>query len=1037
MRNFHKIVVVAFLVFFIGLSSSFALDSLEVKEFDNCRVEFYEIMRMFSQDNSHASTVLASRAQNDVYGYAICYDALSGGTQQLSQVISPPQSGNEIIEDLIRSCTGRNHVLTLYSQFNSHVDMSSVSNNIFTESRFNDSNWNANNQICYGLFENCRVQDEGASGNNEVVVGQVSHQTNAHIYSAEFSDDSFSRQNIVCEVPFCDNTNLGIMYPILFDFEEKYEQSDFTVNTTNAEFEYASEPGNAFTNSRSGRLKFTFIESPQTIWFTELYKQDWSLYNYLEFYIKPETSGSIQFSIENQTFIIDNYVVGQYKLLDWNLIRIPLSEVSNLSSITKVGFEIPSWSASRNIDSEFEFLVDTFLLLDTATDATTMTKRQYCVASSNGVESTVVGWNDNLDSSEFTCDQSSFMWTGQRCCGDGLYETYIDGKLGCYVDNIIEENTVFSYTNYSVNTEQFLDVFCPGDVCSLLVPLVSVDSATPSRYHITQTSNDVKIYFNDTNSLHSNKSDATIQIKPLKPQFIYGNEYEFDAQTNLSVAKDKYGYYFCGDLNQNMLDTFEGHSDNLTPVTSCTVVNDYFCSNQGFWSKNVSDVEGEYFPLATSSSDSRLPVRNASQRLFLSEDFDDPTSSQCCPHNSCWHAGKCFANQADVSFDEVIVDGEFVSAADGHRCINGVWEEQNRQRGLRQNEYGLCERDDQCFISNTIWDPIQPGTCIDSGEYYQDYYCHNGSWSTRTVLTAGFLKNFAEVDPSSQFTLHCDNFANVINFDASTVTQNETTYADLFEGSFFEMGTLSGTKTGLCDLAISPTDVENCVNNMCVLQKDDVFYIGTSFNQINDDNGEYYTPEEIFDELYVDLELDCQGTPNDDGFIECISQLDNMEWLYHEESRIILHSLDERTWLSTSLTSLQNWFNLFVDFFRSSQISRLIPDGSLIQILYEKQSGSNFHVAAYREEEGKARSPNHNYVVKYGESTTNVDTLPFICESLQRYNVFRKRDLDINEDVLTLRGCDTSNPTEIFVDTTRGDSLEVWSRITVSLRDSE
>ncbi|MFT4312955.1 MAG: hypothetical protein ACMXYA_00965, partial [Candidatus Woesearchaeota archaeon] len=1024
---YQKYVVIIFIL--TSLIPLVLSNDLEITVTENIDcTDAYEIFRVFTEYNSHAATTTSARLRDPTFELAFCYD----NSDQM--VIHPPPDSQ--FEDMVRTCTGRNHIFSLYSQFNSHVDMQSVTNNIFTNPRFADEEWNANIPVCFGLFENCRVQGSSANTNYEVTIAQVSHPTNAHIYGPDFSHDTIPTQYVVCEVPYCGSSDIGTVYPILFDFETNYEDTDFTPKTEGqfVQFQYDSEL--AFTNARSGRFFFPMINPEEKIIFDEIYKQDWSWYDHLEFYILPETIGGLFLEINDVRISIDEYVVGMYKKLEWNLVRIPLSIFPDIETVESIAFIHNAFFANFDEDIGGNYLVDTFMLRDTSANPTSLTDRFFCSGHTTGTGLVLPRWRSDLNEvsgSSFACQQSPFTSTGTNCCGEGFFETYADGELGCYIDSVISSNSVFSYIDFTLNSNQFEQRLCVGKPCRINIPLVLSDTSASDKFVLTDFDDSVDIRFESTNGTTSNKTDDILLMYDTRPNFIYGEELVL-GELNQTQETGNYGFYFCG-LDSSVKEAFQGASDTLQDANTCMVVNDYFCSTEGFWSNDNDNVEGAYFDDAIDANLRHSP-RPASDRLVEKFDFaDNPEQpSGCCPHDSCWHEGVCFANQANAEYSGVIRDGDyFHEGLSGQRCINGEWEYQERQRGLRQTDFGFCSNPNSCFIASSIFDPIQPGNCIDDGEFYQDYLCKEGSWSTRTVLVSGLLKEFAGVTASDSFTLHCDYFENVLNFGGQTLTTDGRQYRDILTGQQITQEGLSGRVTSLCDLSLSENEVEDCVNNFCILQKNNVFYLGTSLNQINDEGGEFVRPDEIFNQLYDDLNLNCAGSPNSAGFIRCSSNSGDT-WQFNEDLHIVLYTQDQRNLLQRSLDLFSTTWNGFLNIFRASSLERLVPEDSLIQILYEKQN-SQIHVAAFREEEGKARAAAHNYVVTFGERTENVETISFICDSLIEYNALRLRQTGIQP--LELQGCASSEPQDIFITSNIADSREIWSRITISLRDTE
>ncbi|MFT4313141.1 MAG: hypothetical protein ACMXYA_01930, partial [Candidatus Woesearchaeota archaeon] len=830
----------------------------------------------------------------------------------------------------------------------------------------------------------------------------------------------------------CTSTTVGQIKNVFLDFTE-----DFDAYQTSGSGSFSKYSDN-FVHSGTHSGMLVFNQDRTEVIFTDLYKNNWFLYDFLEFYILPESVGSLYLNINGNEFLIEEYVVHTYSALEWNKVQIPLQNIFDSGNIKNMTFSINTQYVNFQNDNIYTFLVDTFVLRNTYEEIDFL-RLEYCNAVSVGPINYFL--DSTLDGSEgqmFACGISPFTPVGTRCCGATSRETFPGYSVACYAQRPMPENRPFDYVRFSLN-DQTRETFCLGPTCELLLPtiltpysdtiLFSLSSPNQnSRFLMGETNGlEANVTFSSTGSFQSENSQDKILIELQQPRFIYGlRTYIESGEVQTS---DSHDFYFCGETdNRAFIDRSQ-----LRQAPVCSVVGEYFCSPQGFWSDDNSDVEGSYRADADSLSAPRETPVSSSQRIYMRNSIDQ-SSQGCCPENSCWHNGVCFANQANAPFSGVItMDGEYdLDSLEGNRCINGQWTNQEIKRGINNNEFGFCEKESQCLISTSIVDPIQPGTCIDSGKFYQDYFCQGGTWSTRTFLVAKALKEMAGLTTSDSFTLHCDYFEDVINFDKSTLTDSGRNYAEIFNGRFYRSD-LSSSVDSLCNLRVSD-EQENCVNNFCVLQHNNKFYLGTTFNQINSDENddEFLNPVDVFNELDPRLELDCTGDVNEDGLRECVSSIPTHIWLYDEELRLLVHTDDTSSFWQNFAQGFQNIVTFILPFLRDSPLDDLIPDDAIVQSIFEKQN-DDFHIAAFRQEEGKGFDAQIDYVVKYGRLQDDSQTINFICQGLSELNILRQSR---GQNVLELRRCNESNPQDIQIQSQDRNDREIWSRITVALRDN-
>ncbi|MBN2141713.1 hypothetical protein JW711_00130 [Candidatus Woesearchaeota archaeon] len=131
----------------------------------------------------------------------------------------------------------------------------------------------------------------------------------------------------------------------------------------------------------------------------------------------------------------------------------------------------------------------------------------------------------------------------------------------------------------------------------------------------------------------------------------------------------------------------------------------------------------------------------------------------CCSPNQCWDAlkGKCINEQTDFNDFYRIPETNAT-----YKCQDGSWGRLGAERYTPDRcQSGYCPVDGQCLL-NPNGNPLQNGNlssdanpqCLNSGQFLNDDYCLNGSWSSRTRLAALTLSKLVESE-QDDFTLFC------------------------------------------------------------------------------------------------------------------------------------------------------------------------------------------------------------------------------------------------------------------------------------------
>ncbi|MBN2142915.1 hypothetical protein JW711_06320, partial [Candidatus Woesearchaeota archaeon] len=205
---------------------------------------------------------------------------------------------------------------------------------------------------------------------------------------------------------------------------------------------------------------------------------------------------------------------------------------------------------------------------------------------------------------------------------------------------------------------------------------------------------------------------------------------------------------------------------NLTKATIYDLVNyypectttylpkrgNYFCDVDGNWKYARGSLVSPHL--------SKLPYD-----LFIymqSQNYSVQLSPQaCCGEDSCWDPleGRCIGEQKE--YDEFYFVNE---TGNSYKCQGGEWALQGAKRFTPDGCFGgFCPVDGQCLF-NPLGSPKDNGMigygyrpqCLDSGQFLNDDYCANGSWSSRTRLAAIALSRLVN-SPTEEFVLSCSD----------------------------------------------------------------------------------------------------------------------------------------------------------------------------------------------------------------------------------------------------------------------------------------
>ncbi|MBN1792377.1 hypothetical protein JW826_01710, partial [Candidatus Woesearchaeota archaeon] len=134
-------------------------------------------------------------------------------------------------------------------------------------------------------------------------------------------------------------------------------------------------------------------------------------------------------------------------------------------------------------------------------------------------------------------------------------------------------------------------------------------------------------------------------------------------------------------------------------------------------------------------------------------------TAACCSPGQCWDPlqDKCIFEQKGFSEYYQLPDSNVT-----YKCQNGEWGILGGERYTPDGcTSGFCPQDGQCLF-DPKGSPFQNGNvsfgsrpqCINSGQFYGDHHCLNGSWSSRTRLAAITLSRMLKSD-RDEFVLSC------------------------------------------------------------------------------------------------------------------------------------------------------------------------------------------------------------------------------------------------------------------------------------------
>ncbi|MBI2657831.1 hypothetical protein HYX08_04015 [Candidatus Woesearchaeota archaeon] len=414
-------------------------------------------------------------------------------------------------------------------------------------------------------------------------------------------------------------------------------------------------------------------------------------------------------------------------------------------------------------------------------------------------------WRRTIGNSEYVCigkGRESVV----ECCGDGSCKSRVDGKrlsTGQSVnpekseneaaqktianrDEITGNAVANEITANAVSTNDAKTYYCRSDrkfVTDLDVPnsqikdktLIGKNKATCEKAGFTWTGTKCCSEDDDPGENYNDigGTGGCFDKKPvISVSFVEGTEesvVNFNGEFH-GCAVDKNNFNKNNDGLSSLADKHTGAA-LITNHEYC--FNDpgknYYCSYTEKWMQTDGTDKAHV---------SFAPVQNPKQ------------AADCCAAEECWDGEKCAENQRDDPLAQ--------PTGANSRCIDGEWTESELRFTVDDGASGFCPKKSQCLAN--VFGKEERTQCLESGDYFDDNFCENGAWSTRTKLLAMKLLEMK----SGDFALSCDNKENTLN-DLQYLTESNAAATNI----------LSSLKS----------------NNFCVLKTGSKIAAATSINK--------------------------------------------------------------------------------------------------------------------------------------------------------------------------------------------------------------
>jgi hypothetical protein len=741
---------------------------------------------------------------------------------------------------------------------------------------------------------------------------------------------------------------------------------------------------------------------------------------------------------------------------EWHLLRIPIQAASG-RFIRNISFIFDPKYANYVNGFDYEFWTDRMTLTKTGSNARVYYCTEYTDLDNGNV---YYDWIDDLDynmnfqEGKIACNAREYSgWTGSRCCGDDsnpnvdgvVYvqkkEFYTDNESGCWSGQVINEDVPLQIYDLNFNEKPF--TFECGDEdgdCMIPIPPLLDEEAGES---ITITGADAMFTnFTQGGEVNGTTTDRfvdSVLLRKEQPEITYYNGTMWGCHTPYKGTKgtDNSG----AQSTEVILEDINYERDGqLVDGGSCVIKGSYFCDPEGYWSDDTSMEALDIVTLDPAnntvtyhnfcqpdSKETQCPEFNAVNRTKLSKDYHNNDYS-CCPDNYCWNGSICIENMANRPWAPPLeMDGN----GSGNRCVDGFWNWNLKKYDWYHKDSGWCPDNNDCLVHNSTqaeYNSSANPQCVHSGEYTGDYYCDAGTWSTRTKVVGTYLQSVALQESPDDYSLFCDHFDTALNYVGTVDNKDMRTVLQglrAVEGAFFT--------ESICDIA-STSEVDECVNNFCVLRyDDDKVIIGTSLNAPLDTNGTIGS--------HFGIES-CLG--NGGEFADC-----GDGWFYHEDMMLLIYNpnaggiIPELTeFISFIVAPIVNFFKALISWHEDSlepmpsQLSGsldYLSETTLFDALYIAQSGEKRVLGT---KETKWDNSEGMLIEYIGVGYDNFPEVPFLCDYIEAYDTIHdtREDFTCHYDVVTTN---TSSVATYSVFSKSDVGRNVWADLTAVLRIDE
>ena len=616
---------------------------------------------------------------------------------------------------------------------------------------------------------------------------------------------------------------------------------------------------------------------------------DWSQFEFLEGDLHFTEVPNLILQAGGQSFPLEDYLVSTPKPDQFNHFIIPIQ----LGQVDSITFTLNPELYNFEDSVDYTFSVDNLNVIRPGL--------AYCTKNNDSYV-----WISDRDEGTTSCTELGLAHTGSMCCGDDGREFYNDEQTaGCWDSNGVDDKERFQVVEVDLNDQRFYFT-CKDGRCEH--PLPNVQGVDPNNINISLINPREDAYsveFLKTNKTWTSQSTDRLLFTVNIFEYMYLDGLFQYCGTNAARPTDIAA-------NAVISDSFNLNLVQYTSGGMCLLTNDVYCSPGLGWTDNTDNIEGrdilnETFPVAdcpVTSQDQRCIKPNISERIHVSEvpegtDLTNITAQGCCPADYCWNGVNCIEDESNEGFRPPSFPP---NEHDGYRCIAGDWEFSYQKFSPTGTTSGYCANQTQCFsheFGNTFSED-GGNTCLDSDEYFADFYCEAGDWTSRTKLLAALMAEKG----GNEFSVFCDSFDEVLNTLSPVNGQ--------------QLESFIIPASDACTITVGTTTVNACANNFCVLNKGGKVAFGTTLNQ--DLQGANGSISELFNNFGLsEAELQQEIERADDGKINEIAKDGDTYWYYVPDLEILISSEFRLTSFFGDLFDIiRGFFNRLGDFITGS-----------------------------------------------------------------------------------------------------------------------